>query len=68
MSPCVTILGSPLSFSHSPTIITSMAPTLATLKAGLASLKYKAQDRKNELLARLHAKEKISAEDEKWLD
>ena len=47
-----------------------MAPTLslAILKAGLAALKSKAEIRKNDLLNRLKAQEKISAADEPWLD
>ena len=47
-----------------------MAPTvsLAILKAGLAALKSKAEIRKNDLLNRLKAQEKISAADETWLD
>ena len=42
--------------------------SLAILKAGLAALKSKAEIRKNDLLNRLKAQEKISAADETWLD
>ena len=42
--------------------------SLAILKAGLAALKSKAEIRKNDLLNRLNAQEKISAADKTWLD
>ena len=41
--------------------------SLAILKAGLAALKSKAEIRKNDLLNRLKAQEKISAADDTWL-
>ena len=46
----------------------SSTTSLAILKAGLAALKSKAEIRKNDLLNRLKAQEKISAADETWLD
>ena len=41
---------------------------LDVLKSGLAKLKNHAKARKDGLLARLHRKEKISTEEEEWLD
>jgi ribosome assembly protein YihI (activator of Der GTPase) len=41
---------------------------LDVLKAGLTKLKDDTKARKDDLLARLHRKEEISAEEEEWLD
>ena len=41
---------------------------LDVLKSGLTNLKNLTKTRRDDLLARLHRKEKISAKEEEWLD
>ena len=58
---------STVQFSKRTLVLMTKIP-LDVLKSGLDKLKSQFQGRKNDLLARLSRKEKLSAEDEEWLD